>query len=125
MKQLTGILRAGVFYEAPAWEPAPTEEQEQDDVMDDKKPTNALTARFAGLSERIEAERRKPAAPDEAIALGEARQLVETVRVLGFIVVLVDGRVQVRGAGELSAGTVERLKALREAVVRVLRSEQP
>lgn len=109
MKFLTGITRGDQFIPAEPWS-SPAMEQ---DV--------SLADRFKGLSEEIERKRREP---DEALALGEARQLVETVRVLGFTVALVDERIQVRGSGELSPGTVERLKALREAVVRVLEAER-
>lgn len=113
MKFLTGILREGVFYEAPAWEPA-TEEQEQD---------VSLADRFKGLSERIEAERRKPAEPDDAIALGESVALLAHLR-LRHVVTLNGDKVSVVGPA-LDEQTCARIRALKPGLVRLLSSEQP
>ena len=116
MRQLTGILRAGVFYEAPAWEPAP-EEQEQD-----VERKNALSARFEGLSERIEQERRKP---DESIALGAAVELLAALRLRGNRVELAEGeRVRVSGP-PIDEQTIGRIREQKQALVRLLSSEQP
>jgi hypothetical protein len=111
---LSGIMRDGRFIPAEPWSSPATEEQ-------DVENKNRLTERFLGLSEQIEARRR---APDEAVGLLEARQLIDAVRGAGFTITLgAGGKVEVRGAGTLLGGTVERLKANRDAIVRVLESE--
>ncbi len=123
MKFLTGILRAGVFYEAPAWEPASEEPHEQDS-MDKSKPTNALTSRFQGLSDRIEAERRKSAEPDDAIALGPAVELLAALR-LRYAVTLNGDKVSVRGPEAPDEQTCDRIRQHKAGLIRLLEAERP
>jgi hypothetical protein len=119
VKFLTGILKPDGFHPAEPWR----DEQEQGDM--DKKPKNALTPMFEGVSDRIEQERRRAAEPDQAIALGEARALVDAVRAAGAPIELVDdGKVRVTGVDRLPPGTVDRLKANRDAIVRLLAAER-
>lgn len=103
VKQLAGILRAGVCIPAEPWVPV-TEEK---DV--------SLADRFKGLSEEIERKRREP---DQAIALGEAVALLAHLR-LRHTVDLDGDKVSVRGPA-LDEQMVARCKALREPLVRLL-----
>ena len=68
----------------------------------------------------LEAEREE-ATP---VPLGEARALVETMRAAGFTIALEHGRVRLRGTGTPLDDTAQRLKANRDAIVRVLAHEQ-
>jgi len=114
VKMLAGILRNGVLHEAPAWAPAPEEQQET--MLENK---NSLTARFAGLSERIEQQRR---APDESLALAEAVELLTRLRAAGFTFALNGETVTVSPRPDEQ--TARRLRDSKAAIVRLLEREQ-
>ena len=105
---LSGILGPGGFKPAPPWEPVA------------KDGDMSLADRFKGLSERIEQRRRKP---DEAIALGAARELLDHLRALGATVALTgDEMFSVRGVA-LDAAMVDRVRAAKPGLLRLLRAE--
>jgi hypothetical protein len=112
---LRGIVRDGKLIPPEPWSTPATEQE-----METRR--NSLIAQFEGLSQRIEAARRAPAVPDGSIALGEARVLLDAARGAGAIVTLEeDGQLRVRG--QVASATLDRLRAHREAIVRILRSE--
>lgn len=114
MRFLQGITRGDQFIPAEPWKEI---EQEQD-----VERKNALSARFEGLSERIEQERRKP---DESIALGAAVELLAALRLRGNRVELAEGeRVRVSGP-PIDEQTIGRIREQKPALVRLLSSEQP
>ena len=114
VKQLTGILRGGVFYPAEPWT-SPAMEQ-------DVEHRNKLTSRFEGLSERLEAECRKP---DEAIALGAASELLARLRVAGYVFTLNRETETISVAPRPDEQTASRLREHKPALLRLLAAEAP